>query len=149
MKKFRFSLDTVLHYKQQILDEIQNEYAALLLEVRRQEDCLEAAEQSYAELNQEFRAAKSAGITVAEALRYEGGLRFNENRIREEEQKLEECRARADEKHDQLVAAHQDTASLEKLKDRKLEAYQKETQRNEEHFIEEVISAAKFMEDVS
>ena len=41
MKKFQFSLDTVLSYKQQILDVLQGEYARIQGEVRTQETRLE------------------------------------------------------------------------------------------------------------
>ena len=63
MKKFQFSLDTVLRYKQQVLDGLQNEYAAAALRVQQQEERLRQAEASYRDLNREFRAAAAEGIT--------------------------------------------------------------------------------------
>ena len=149
MKKFQFNLDTVLHYKQQVMDERQNEYSAALLRAQKQEERLHEAENEYAELNLEFRRAESEGITVAEALRYENGLRFLEMNIRKEELLLEECRKKAEEKRQQLVAARQETSSLEKLKEKKLETYQKEAQKSEELFIEEMVSVTKLMTDAS
>ncbi len=143
MKKFQFSLDTVLDYKQQVLDGIQNEYSALLLQVRRQEERLHREQQNYIELNQEFRQATSQGITVAAALNYENGLRFFEKRIAEEERLLAECQKKAEEKRKQLVAARQDTSSLEKLKEKKKEAYVKLVQKMEEQFIDELVSASR------
>ena len=139
MKKFQFSLD----YKQQVLDGIQNEYSALLLQVRRQEERLHREQQNYIELNQEFRQATSQGITVAAALNYENGLRFFEKRIAEEERLLAECQKKAEEKRKQLVAARQDTSSLEKLKEKKKEAYVKLVQKMEEQFIDELVSASR------
>ena len=143
MKKFQFSLDTVLDYKQQVLDGIQNEYSALLLQVRRQEERLHREQQNYIALNQEFRQATSQGITVAAALNYENGLRFFEKRIAEEERLLAECQKKAEEKRKQLVAARQDTSSLEKLKEKKKEAYVKLVQKMEEQFIDELVSASR------
>ncbi len=143
MKKFQFSLDTVLDYKQQVLDGIQNEYSALLLQVRRQEERLHREQQNYIELNQEFRQATSQGITVAAALNYENGLRFFEKRIAEEERLLAECQKKAEEKRKQLVVARQDTSSLEKLKEKKKEAYVKLVQKMEEQFIDELVSASR------
>ena len=52
MKKFQFSLDSVLSYKQQVLEGIQNEYAALTAKVRQQEERVQAVRQRYADLNQ-------------------------------------------------------------------------------------------------
>ena len=143
MKKFQFSLDTVLGYKQQVLENIQNEYSALLLQVRRQEERLRQAEQRHRDLNREFRRAEAEGITVAEALRFENGLRFEEKEIKREEELLAEYRRQAEKKREELVAARQDSLSLEKLKEKKLEEYQKGVQKDEERFIDELVSAAR------
>ena len=77
MKRFQFSLNTVLSYKQQVLEELQNEHGQLLYQVRQQELVLQAAEERYRGLNLEFRQAETEGLTIAEALRYESGLRFS------------------------------------------------------------------------
>ena len=45
MKRFQFSLNTVLSYKQQVLEELQNEHGQLLYQVRQQELVLQAAEE--------------------------------------------------------------------------------------------------------
>ena len=137
MKRFQFSLNTVLSYKQQVLEELQNEHGQLLYQVRQQELVLQAAEERYRGLNLEFRQAETEGLTIAEALRYESGLRFLEDEIQREAKRLRE------EKRRQVVAARQDTASLEKLKDKKWEDYQKQVQKGEELLIEELVTAAR------
>ena len=137
MKRFQFSLNTVLSYKQQVLEELQNEHGQLLYQVRQQELVLQAAEERYRGLNLEFRQAETEGLTIAEALRYESGLRFLED------ESLREYEAAAEEKRRQVVAARQDTASLEKLKDKKWEDYQKQVQKGEELLIEELVTAAR------
>ena len=68
MKRFQFSLNTVLSYKQQVLEELQNEHGQLLYQVRQQELVLQAAEERYRGLNLEFRQAETEGLTIAEAL---------------------------------------------------------------------------------
>jgi flagellar FliJ protein len=141
MKRFQFSLNTVLSYKQQVLEELQNEHGQLLYQVRQQELVLQAAEERYRGLNLEFRQAETEGLTIAEALRYESGLRFLEDEIQREAKRLREYEAAAEEKRRQVVAARQDTASLEKLKDKKWEDYQKQVQKGEELLIEELAQA--------
>ena len=143
MKRFQFSLNTVLSYKQQVLEELQNEHGQLLYQVRQQELVLQAAEERYRGLNLEFRQAETEGLTIAEALRYESGLRFLEDEIQREAKRLREYEAAAEEKRRQVVAARQDTASLEKLKDKKWEDYQKQVQKGEELLIEELVTAAR------
>ena len=88
MKRFQFSLNTVLSYKQQVLEELQNEHGQLLYQVRQQELVLQAAEERYRGLNLEFRQAETEGLTIAEALRYESGLRFLEDEIQREAKRL-------------------------------------------------------------
>ena len=141
MKRFQFSLNTVLSYKQQVLEELQNEHGQLLYQVRQQELVLQAAEERYRGLNLEFRQAETEGLTIAEALR--SGLRFLEDEIQREAKRLREYEAAAEEKRRQVVAARQDTASLEKLKDKKWEDYQKQVQKGEELLIEELVTAAR------
>lgn len=145
MKKFQFSLNTVLGYKQQVLDGLQNEHAILLRRVREQEQHLEEMKHSYQVCNSEFRTAEAEGMTVAEAMCFESGLRFWENEIAKATKQLVQYQKQAEAKRKEVVAARQDTASLEKLRDRKLEAYQKDVQKSEELFIEELVATQRVM----
>ena len=140
MKKFQFNLDTVLRYKQQVLDNMQNEYAAALARVRDQEGILAALEGRYRDLNAGFREAEAAGITVADAMGYEMGLRVLEGEIQRAEAKLEQMRQEAEERRLRLVAARQDAAALEKLREHQRDDYQKAVQKQEEQFIDELVS---------
>ena len=47
MKKFKFSLDSVLSYKQQVLDSLKGEHAAILAQVRAKEAVVEGLEREY------------------------------------------------------------------------------------------------------
>ena len=139
MKKFRFSLDTVLGYKQQVLDSLRSEHAAALQRAAQQEAVVRALERRHQELNAEFRRAEKTGITVAEARSYEMGLRVLEGQIQRETERLEQLRREAEEKRLQVVSARQETASLEKLREKKLEGYRKAVQKSDERFIDELV----------
>lgn len=145
MKKFQFSLETVLRYKEQVLESLQNEYAAAAQRVREQEALLRQTEGRYRDLNLEFRAAETEGITIADALGYETGLRVLEKEIQAQEKRLRQLQEEAEEKRLKMVAARQETASLEKLRDHKLEDYQKMVQKQEEQFIDELVSTTRVM----
>ena len=58
MKKFRFSLETVLDYKQQVLDALQAEHGAILARVQAQEQVLEDLEQQHRDLDAEVTQRK-------------------------------------------------------------------------------------------
>ena len=47
MKKFRFSLETVLDYKQQVLESLQAEHGAILARIRQQEDHIAELDTSF------------------------------------------------------------------------------------------------------
>lgn len=143
MKRFHFNLDTVLDYKQQVLDSLRNEHAAALQRVARQEELLRSLEGRYRELNAEFRQAEREGITAAKAQGYEMGLRVLEGQIQKETERLEQLRQEAEEKRQQVVAARQETASLEKLRERQLEGYRKAVQKSDEQFIDELVLSGR------
>lgn len=143
MKRFQFNLDSVLNYRRQILDGCQGEYAQALDQVRRQEARKADAEDRYGKLNQEFRDAAAAGITAADALTYEGGLRLLEQEIARESRLLEDCRKAAEEKREQMMQAHIDKAALERLREKKWEDYNRSVQKSDELFIDELVSSRR------
>ncbi len=140
MKKFQFGLDGVMRYKQQVLEGAQNEYAVLVQRVQQQEQRLQTVVERYRAYNQEFRQAEAEGITIAQAMGYESGLRALEREQKQEEKRLKQMQAQAEQGRQRLVAARQDTNSLEKLKEKKSEVYRKEAQKQEEEFIDELVS---------
>lgn len=146
MKKFRFSLETVLDYKQQVLDALQAEHGAILAQVRAQEELLERLEANYYELNQEFTQRKMEGISILDAMQYEQYLRAMEREIQEAVLELEKLRQEEEAKRAQVVAAKQDTSSLEKLREKKLDLYNKAVQKSEEAMIDEFVMTRRAME---
>ena len=143
MKKFKFSLDSVLSYKQQVLDALKGEHAEILAQVRAQEDVLEAAWQEYRECDAEYTQRKTEGMTITDAMVYQNGLRVLERNIQRETDKLAELRKKEEKKRQQVVEAKIDTSSIEKLKEHKLEDYNKAVQKDEEKLIDEFVSSAQ------
>ena len=145
MKKFRFSLDTVLDYKQQVLTSLQSEYGAAQLRVRQQEEVLEQTEHAHRELNEEFTRRRAEGISIKDALMLESGLRVLERDIDREAQKLLALQKQEEKKRDEVIEAKKETSSLEMLRDKKLEQYRKEEAKQDELFIEEIVTTARVM----
>lgn len=143
MKKFKFSLETVLSYKDQILDVIRNEYAAAQAQVREQETVLAAVWTRYRDYNEEFRMRKAEGMSIIDAITYENGLRVLERDIQRETETLEKLREQAEEKRLEMVEAKKETASLEKLREKKWNAYETAARKQEEQFVEEFVSTTR------
>ncbi len=143
MKKFKFSLDTVLSYKQQVLEALQGEHALALAAVRAQEELLEDLWQGYRDYNAEYRQRAEEGLPLTEALMYQNGLRAAEQEIQRETRQLEELQAEEEKKREAVVEAKKDTSSIEKLKEKKLDAYRRAEAKSEETFIEEFVSTMR------
>lgn len=143
MKKFKFSLDSVLSYKQQVLESLQGEHAAILAQVREQEAVLERAWQDYRDCDGEYRQKKEQGITITDAMVYQNGLRVLEGDIQRETDRLEELRRKEEKKRQEVVDAKIDTSSIEKLREKKLDLYNKEVAKGEEVLIDEFVSSAR------
>ena len=145
MKKFRFSLETVLDYKNQALDALRAEHGAILAQVRAQERVIADLEAEHREADEDFTQRKLEGINVLDALSFEQYLRALERKLQVEYYKLEELRRREERKRDQVVEARKETATIEKLKEHKLEDYRKAEQKDEELRIEEFVSTTRAM----
>ena len=105
MKKFKFSLDSVLSYKQQVLEALQGEHALALAAVRAQEELLEDLWQGYRDYNAEYRQRAEEGLPLTEALMYQNGLRAAEQEIQRETRRLEELQAEEEKKREAVVEA--------------------------------------------
>ena len=145
MKKFRFSLETVLDYKQQALDALQVEHGAIMARVRAQEQKIEEMEAAYRSLDGEFARRKIEGISVVDAMKYDQYLRAQERELKEAYQRLEALRKQAEAKRQEVVEAKKETSSIEKLREKKLDAYNKAVQKSEEAMIDELVSTKRVM----
>ncbi len=145
MKKFRFSLETVLDYKQQVLDALQKEHGVIMAQVKEQEEYLAGLEADYRDMDAEFCQRKLEGITILDAMRYEQYLRAMERQIQQAVYRLEELCRQEEAKRLEVVAAKQDTSSIEKLKEKKLDSYNKAVQKSEEAMIDEFVSTTRAM----
>lgn len=143
MKKFKFSLDTVLSYKEQVLDALKGEHAAILVKVREQEDYLDGLWSKYRAYNAEYSQRKIEGMTILDATIYQSGLRHMETVIQQETERLETLRKEEEAKRQEVVEAKKETSSLDKLKEKKLDLYNKSVQKAEEILIDEFVSSAR------
>lgn len=143
MKKFRFQLDTVLRYKNQMLDIRLAEHGTALAAVRRQETMLEQAIQNRVDCEEEYRQKKAEGLTIADSMKYETGIEVLERRVQREAGLLKELRKAEEEKRRLLVEAKQETQSLEKLKDIKRGEYDAAVAKAEEKEIDDLVMSRR------
>ena len=143
MKKFQFELETVLSYKRQVLDALQVEHAAALVELRKQQELIETLWASYQAYSEEYRIRCAEGLDIRDVLSYQAGLRAREREIQQETDYLAELRKKEEAKRSEVVTAKQDTSSIEKLREKKLESYRAAISKSEEQFIEEFVASRR------
>lgn len=145
MKKFYFALDTVLRYKEQVLDGLKAEHARILAKVRDCERAIEELELRHQECTEELRQNKMDGVTIREIHTYENYLEALGLQIRQKKEYLKQLRKKEEAKRNEVVEAKKETSSIDKLKEKKLDAYNKEVLKEEEQFIEEFVVTKKAM----
>lgn len=114
--------------------------------IRKQEEHIEALEAEYRHLSQEFNRRKAEGISILDALKYEQYLRAMERQIEEAHQLLQDLQKQEEAKRKEVVEAKKDTSSIEKLREKKLEVYNKAVQKSEENLIDEFVTTKRIME---
>ncbi|MDO5062379.1 MAG: flagellar export protein FliJ [Peptostreptococcaceae bacterium] len=140
MKKFTFPLDTVLGYKEQVLDIKLSEHGKALSAVNEQEEIITKLLEEYEGHQKKFKERSALGVTIVEALGYEAYMSFLGDRIKQEKYKLDDLKRIEESMREEVVEAKIETSTIEKLKERKKEEYDKLVQKNEELFIEEFVS---------
>ena len=140
MKKFSFSLDTVLDYKDQILESKQNEHGKAMAAQNEQEKIIIKLKSQYHTYKEELNEKRKQGLTVIEAISYESYMNHLDSMIRIENEKLEDLKEYQEQKRGEVVEAKKETSTIEKLKDKKKKEYDKIFLKKDELFIEEFVS---------
>ena len=102
MKKFFFALDTVLRYKEQVLDSLKAEHARILVKVRECENAIDELEFQHRQCTIEFQQNKSDGMKINEIRTYENYLESLQIKIRRKRELL----ARLKEQEEEIGRAH-------------------------------------------
>jgi len=144
MKKFQFQLEPVLNYKQQNLDALMVELGAAQALVSKQEAVCSAVAGRLQEYSEEYEQEKSNGLTILEAMKYQACLEALTRELRREEEKLKVLRAKAEQKRLEVVAARQDTFSLEKLRDMRRKEYDSAVAKQEEKALDDLTIARRY-----
>lgn len=147
MKRFKFSLEEVLSYKQQILESLQIEQGELLRRAEEQRRVLERSRTVYADYGAEYARRCAEGLSASDVMMYQMGLRAQEKEIERESHRLQERLNAVEEKKKEVVEAKKETSTLEKLRENKLEDYNKAAAKLEEQFIEEFVSTLRSVKD--
>lgn len=137
MKKFKYSLENVLHYKKQVLDNLKTEHAVLITQVNRKEQEIHTLEGKLFSYQDKADQMKRQQVCIRDIRLYNQCIDGIEFEIQKEREKLVQLQRQEEDKKKQVVSANIDTSRYEKLKDRRMEEYRKAAAKAQELFIEE------------
>lgn len=149
MKKFFFSLNTVLDYKDQILENLKGEHARALLKVRVCEDEIAKLEEEHLLCSKRLEESRFQGMTIRKIKTHENYLEQLGVRIKNKYEELARLMEDEQRKRDEVIEAKKETSMISKLKEKKQMEYNQKAQKEEEQFIEEFVSTKKAMAKIN
>ena len=85
------------------------------------------------------------GIKISEIHTYENYLESLGLKIRQKQEQLKRLMIKEEAKRNEVVEAKKETSSIDKLKEKKRQEYDKVVQKEEEQFIEEFVATQSAM----
>lgn len=149
MKSFKFKLERMRDYKEQILDREKGK----LRQLRKQRDEIEerilSLERHVAEKKKELYLREQAGMPANEIRRYQ--YIFKSARFQQEQLQAELARAEAEVERQLkvVIAASQEVSGLDKLEEKQLAEYQLAVAKSNELEISEYISSQMIRKQVN
>lgn len=140
MKRFKYSLETVLDYKTQVLDNLKTEHAVIVRSVNQKKEEIERLKKQLNGFQAGFDDAKTQGAPIESFWLYEKCIVGMEKKIGEEKEQLLELKKDEEKKKNEVVVAKIDTSKFENLKGKRFSEYRKAEMKEEEAFTEEFVS---------
>lgn len=139
MKRFEFSLNKLMGYKQQVLDKEKSSLAHLRMQQQKMQEEKEQLEASLHRSADEFRELSEKGVTVTQITMFKGYHQSLRMQIKELENSIEEMETKVQKQLGVVVEASKEVSSLEKLEEKQLEDYRFKAAKAEEQFISEYV----------
>ncbi|MGP1441524.1 MAG: flagellar FliJ family protein [Anaerovoracaceae bacterium] len=140
MGKFKFSLESVQRFKDQNLNTIKLEYAAAENAVADQKLNISCLKEEYSEYKAALKLKKESGLSVLEYQSLQSHLMFIQEHIEDEIMKLGELERKASLVRHKMIQAKVESASIESIRDQRLEEFNADEKKKEDAFIEEFVS---------
>ena len=140
MKKFYFSLQKVLEIKEKILENLKVELNNLNHECRNIESTIKSIKEKFESIENEYVKKTYKSISTGEMQYYKMLLGSILKQVEDKEEEREILLKKIAVKRQEIISMNIEISSLEKLKEKEAEKYNKEFMRKEEIFIEEFVS---------
>ncbi len=140
MKKFQFSLQKLMDFREQELDRQKNSLALLQADLKRLEEARSLLEEKVAVESEQLERVFTLGATATEISVRKRYIVSLQQEIHIKEQQEIEKKLEIEKQLGVVVEATKDVRTLEKLEEKQLEEYKAAEQKENEQFIEEFVS---------
>ncbi len=140
MKRFEFSLQKLLDFRQQELDRQKNALAMLQADLKRIEEARELLIDKVAEQSEQLERIFTLGATANDISVRKRYIVTLQQEIHIKEQLEIQKKQEIEKQLGVVVEATKDVRTLEKLEEKQLDEYKAASQKENEQFIEEFVS---------
>ena len=140
MKKFEFSLEKMLSFKEQMLSGEKLKLADLRSQLAQLNEALVQLNKEYAYCDAELKEQERAGLTPEGFSRRKAYLNVLSDKIKLQQQQIRIMEAKISNQVAVVIKVSQEVTTLEKLKDRQLEEYHAAEGKEQELLIDEFVA---------
>lgn len=141
MKKFQFSLEKMLDFKNQVLDREKIVLGQLKRRQAELEGSIKRLNDKEMQLSQDLQDEQKHGTTVLTILNYSSQIENIRRQVKELTKELADVRYQAECQTKVVVSASQEVSSLDKLQEKQMDEYKlEEKKENQEMILEYVIT---------
>ncbi len=141
MKKFKFGLEKLLSYKNQILESEMQKLSLILAQISEKEKEIADLKARLKHAGDELEAKYKESVRPDECMRYQNFIDRLRDEIKIAESELEALERTREAQIDVIAEAKKESRSLEILKENQYNDYMEEQRKATEREIEEFISA--------
>lgn len=147
MKKYHFSLDNVLNFREQVLENLKSEHAQVLAQLADQENKVNELKNKIKDTEKWLYKTMEEGTAdigrIQECRYYINRL---DQLLKEAGEELMRIRKVEEAKRAEVISAKKDKASIQKLKEKSQEEYRLAYQKDEEKQIEEFVGNKRLLQ---
>lgn len=140
MKRFSFSLQKLLDYKEQLFDIERTILGDMRAALNRMLEELENLKKEHTDRSRAFNEKAAAGTSVQEIELHKVYMRMIDYNIEQKIMQIDLQRRAIDKQTDKVREAKIEISTMEKLKERKIDEYNYKAMKADELFIDEFVN---------
>ncbi len=149
MKKFEFTLEKMLAYKEQLLEKEKNTLMQLRTEQRRITDSIQRLELQFSEINRELQEITRQAVDAEKIKGHRFQLDNTRHQLRQLRIELQQAEVAVQRQVGVVLAITQEVEGMEKLREKQWEEYNHAQAKNEELTIAELVNTQRALRQIA